>query len=212
MPIIAKDTGGGDFELIPQDNHKARCVMLVDIGTQESNFGPKRQCVIGWELPDVKRVFDDHLGEQPAMVSKFYTLSLSEKANLRRDLESWRGSAFTAVELSGFDLEKLIGVPCLLQVLHKKNAAGEVRAVVGNISRLPKELVVPAQVTESRVFSLDEPNASVFQELPEWIQTQVKNSAEWNGEFAAGDLPAIKTDSATDDNQYSTAIADEVPF
>src|SRR3990167_3685661 len=35
-------------------------------------------------------------------ISKFYTLSLSEKANLRKDLEGWRGKSFTESELEGF--------------------------------------------------------------------------------------------------------------
>jgi hypothetical protein len=42
---------------------------------------------------------------------------LHEKARLRKDLESWRGRAFTDAELKNFDLEVLIGANCLLNVV-----------------------------------------------------------------------------------------------
>lgn len=49
-------------------------------------------------------------GEQmPRLVSKEFTLSLNEKSKLRQALQSWRGKAFTAEELQGFDLRKVLG-------------------------------------------------------------------------------------------------------
>jgi len=41
-----------------------------------------------------------------------------EGSNLRRDLESWRGRAFTEAERKAFDVEKLIGVNCQLSLKH----------------------------------------------------------------------------------------------
>ena len=41
-----------------------------------------------------------------------YTLSMSEKANLRKHLETWRGKAFTEADFGpgGFNMAKLLGV------------------------------------------------------------------------------------------------------
>ena len=39
---------------------------------------------------------------KPFLVRRRYTASLHEKSALRKDLESWRGRAFTNVELDGF--------------------------------------------------------------------------------------------------------------
>jgi hypothetical protein len=61
---------------------------------------------------------------------KRYTLSLHEKANLRRELETWRGKKFTAEEGEGFDLEKLLGANCQLQVIHNEKDDGTVYANV----------------------------------------------------------------------------------
>ena len=52
-------------------------------------------------IPDEKAIFDEEKGLQPFVLSKGHTLSLYEKANLRHNLESWRGKQFTAEEWPG---------------------------------------------------------------------------------------------------------------
>jgi len=103
--------------------HKAICYGVYDLGTQfNETFGNKNHKVLlQWELPEA-RIDIQKDGEDlnlPRAQSKIYTLSLHEKANLRKDLESWRGKSFTATELEGFDLKNLLGVDCQLQVIHK---------------------------------------------------------------------------------------------
>ena len=69
------------------------------------------------------------------MVLRRYRLSLHEKSNLRPMLEAWRGRKFNEEELTGFDLEKLVGVNCQVQVIHGIKSTGgtfaKVQAVVG---------------------------------------------------------------------------------
>ncbi|MHA1379626.1 MAG: hypothetical protein ACTSRG_14730 [Candidatus Helarchaeota archaeon] len=45
-------------------------------------------------------------------------MSLHAKATMRKFLESWRGKKFTKEELEGFDLQKILGKPCQLQIIH----------------------------------------------------------------------------------------------
>ena len=116
MPIIAKE-GGKTFEKMPTGVVQAVCAYVEDIGTHEGSYQGKptlrHQVIICWELAEKMRM-GDHAGRN-FIVSKFYTLSLNPKASLRKDLESWRGKSFTKEELESFDLEKLIGVNCLLK-------------------------------------------------------------------------------------------------
>lgn len=91
---------------INEGTYGGRCIWVIDLGTQASDFGPKHKVLIGWELPEVQRTFGERT--EPAIVHKFYTASLAEKSNLRRDLELWRGRAFTDAELRGLDLSRLI--------------------------------------------------------------------------------------------------------
>ncbi len=123
MPIKLTSKGGADFDPIPSGVHQAVCYGVVDIGTQKSKnsqFGPKRQLVIIWELPHERADFGDDKKNQPRAISQTFTQSLSTKANLRGFLESWRGKPFTDTELEGFDPKVLIGVNCQLNVIHVK--------------------------------------------------------------------------------------------
>lgn len=87
-PLIATSEGGS-FELPPQETCLAVCTSVVDLGHQENEtfHNVSRQVLITWELPE--QLMQD---ERPFVVSKFYTVSLHEKSNMRQMLESWRGS------------------------------------------------------------------------------------------------------------------------
>ena len=113
MGFIASDNGGGDFKKVPQGVHMARCYSLIDMGTQlvRSQHGDKElhKIRIAWELFGEDEEGNPLTVERdgktlPMTISKSYTLSLNEKANLRKDLESWRGKQFTDDEAKGFDI------------------------------------------------------------------------------------------------------------
>lgn len=131
MAIIVKNTGGGSFEPAPEGVHMAVCCDVVDLGEIETKFGKKHKIDVVWQVDEKMK------DGRPYLVQQRYTASLNEKANLRHDLEAWRGKKFTEEELAGFDLEKLIGVPCQLLVVH--NEANErVYANVKSIMAAPK--------------------------------------------------------------------------
>ena len=99
MPITATNTQT-QREPIPAGNYIARCYQMIEIGTvKETILGKDRispKVRIGWELPTELKVFKEENGEQPCVISKEYTLSMAEKANLRIALKSWRGKDFSA--------------------------------------------------------------------------------------------------------------------
>lgn len=112
----------------PEGMRQACCVDVVDLGIVETNFGKKDSVRITWEL-DVD--MDDG---RPFIISRRYAKSLHEKSSLHKDLKSWRGRAFTPEELAGFDLEKLIGVPCQILVQHEERDG----VPYGNIAAITK--------------------------------------------------------------------------
>jgi hypothetical protein len=165
MALFAKASNSQDFELVPSGNQQAVCAFVEDIGTHEGSYQGKatlrHQVVICWELSE-KMTKGENIGK-PFMVSKFYTLSLDQKANLRKDLESWRGRAFTDDDLkNGFDIERLKGVNCLLNIIHEKKE-DKVRARVASISPVIKGM----------------PMLNVFNaKAPEWISRKRAESIE----------------------------------
>ena len=101
MPIIATGGDTKTFTPAPEGTHQAVCVDILDKGMLPNKFREgalQRKIDIAWEITETR---DD--GKR-FVVYKRYTLSLNEKANLRHDLESWRGKAFSFDELAGFEI------------------------------------------------------------------------------------------------------------
>jgi hypothetical protein len=114
--------GGGDFKRVPKGSHIAVCNMVVFLGLQPgSGMYPdaKNQLFIRWEVP-AERVDYEKDGkkmEGPIVIGKTYTASMSEKANLRKDLESWRGESFSDESAEVFDVSTILGKGCMLSVV-----------------------------------------------------------------------------------------------
>jgi hypothetical protein len=176
MAIIAKQENESNFSPIPEGVHTAQCYAIVDLGIHYSEkFDKKAHKVqIMWELPDEKY---EHEGEElPRVISKEYTLSLGEKANLRKDLQAWRGKTFTEEELQGFDLKNVLGKGCQLQIIHtEKN--GKTYSNIASIMGLPKGMKMGEPINDAIYFDLEDPNAlSDMDILPAWVQDKIKAS------------------------------------
>ena len=134
MAIFAR-APESSFEPCPEGLHHAVCVDVVDLGLQQTPFGDKLQVQLRFQVEELNS--QGHRCE----VRKTYTNSLSEKANLRKDLESWRGRKFTGDELKGFDLEKLLGANCQLNVVHNLADNGNLYANINGVVPAPKGAV-----------------------------------------------------------------------
>lgn len=170
MPIIAKKTGGGNFIPCPPGQFSAVCCDVVDLGVLEVSFGGKKKkqhkIYISWQ---VEEVMPDN---RPFLISKRYTLSLHEKAALRKDLEAWRGRGFSEEELDGFDVESVIGAPCLINAV--KN--GEYTNVA-SIGRLHKSMT-PLQVRDYvRV-----------KDRPKTDEVQQQENQQWAEQYTDDDI------------------------
>lgn len=188
MALVAKKVESS-FEICPAGTFPARCVWLIDLGTQVSSYQGKEKAqlkvLIGFELPT--ELMDDG---RPFLVTQKYTNALHEKSNLQKMLESWRGTKFTEQEAEAFDLTKLIGMPCMLSVIHNMSN-DKTYANISSIAKLMKGIECPKQVNESLVFSIEEVGSSKFDKLPEWLQKIVKQSREVShgGSFVESENP-----------------------
>lgn len=137
MAIMARDSGSKDFEPAPEGMFAAVCCDVVDRGMVTSTWGTAHKVQIRWQLDGNDASLRDD--GKPWLVVRQFTLSLHEKASLRKFLESWRGRRFNDQELKdGFDVERLLNVGCMLQIIHDMAADGKVYANVQNVMPLPK--------------------------------------------------------------------------
>lgn len=204
MGRYATDTGGGDFTPAPAGTHVARCVQLIDIGTHHGSYEGKptvrNQVIVRWELPHETVEFDGE--KQPMLVSKFYTNSLGEKANLRIDLQSWRGRQFTPEELAKFDLEAILGKPCTLTIVHTDKGKAKVTSVGG----LAKGMTCPDAFNTQSAFWIDEWEQDAFETLPKGFQALIQQSDEYKKQHGAG------TATSTEKRPAPADFDDDIPF
>ena len=120
---MVKDEGK-QFENPPPGLWPAFMLGWFDIGTQPGYEGKPTHQVVGlWELivldeagNEVRMTKGEYAGKR-FLMSKTYTYSLNEAANLSIDLCNWRGRAFDAAEREeGFDLDVTKGRPCVLNI------------------------------------------------------------------------------------------------
>lgn len=209
MGRYSSDTGSATFTPAPVGTHVARCFRIIDLGTQHGEYmgNPTRrnQVLVSWELPN--EIIEVDGKSVPLVASRFYTNSLGEKANLRADLEAWRGQAFTQSELEKFDLHNILGKPCMLIVIGKE---GDKTKVAG-VAALPKGTVCPEQVNPNFTFWLDD-NSDIengkFDQISEGIQKIIKKSEEWQSIQNGGRNP----NPVGPPPSYTSSDDDDVPF
>ena len=182
-------------------NNIAICIRVIDLGTQKNEYQGKttwkRQSMVIWELPEQK---DGE--EKPITISKFYNATLSEKSNLRHDLENWRGRPFTPEELGGFEVKNIIGKPCLLNLV--RSDKGKVK--IGAVSSVPKGMTIPKRTHETFIYDLDAPDPDVWEALSDGIKSMIERSRERTGE---PEQPQQHTNGAASSIAPSD---DEIPF
>lgn len=189
MAFIATDSGGGNFKKVPPGAYIGRCFSLIDLGTQftDGQFGPKSQhkIKIGFELfgeddNGVPLTIDIEGKEMPLTISKSYTVSLGDKANLRKDLAAWRGKDFTDEEAKAFDVSKLLGAYAMVNVTTSETN-GKTYTNIAGLTPIPGALknAKPAPVHANVIFDLDKPDMKVFEAFHEKLQEAIKKSPEW---------------------------------
>lgn len=219
MPI--KADAKSKVPTVPPGTHTAVCYGVVAVGTQvnpNSNFKPAKKVVLLWELPDERAEFDGK--DKPRGVSKKYTLSLGDRATLRKDLESWRGRAFTEQELAGFDIDKLIGANCLLNIVHgEKN--GRTFANIAGVVPLPKGMTKRALENHPLYFNLEESLEAAQRgdgvvefpaNMPEWLVEVSKASVEYQDHLQVKDHEAAPDEEAGGEPVSMADALKEVPF
>lgn len=207
MATYASDSGGKDFDPVPEGSHLAVCDMFVDLGFQESNYQGQQKTAhkiyLRWQIPSlrIKWTKDDVEHEGPMAIGSKFTLSLHEKAALRKILQSWRGRAFTPDELKKFDVTTILGASCLITVTHAPKDGGGVYANVGAVAKLP--VGVPAPTLEGEKLLYDVDNLGTFEKLRPWLQEAIR------GQKREDDAPEQR---ASDSAPAYADLDDDVPF
>jgi hypothetical protein len=198
---------GGDYELLPDGVYTARCFKVIDLGTQavswnnETKYQPK--LMLTWEILDDNVKMKDG---RPFATSKTYTASLNEKSTLYQDLVKWRGQAFSNEELLGFDISKLLGAYCTLQIIHNTGDNGKTYA---NIAGIMKTKERPAGINQEVMFDINNPDMQVFNDLSDYLKDKIRSSQEWKEKENTDVSVSANTDSKDIEIEDLTDAGDE---
>lgn len=191
-----------EFEMAPQGTHIATCYQVIDLGSQISEFnGEKkihRKVRISWELSS--ELMKDG---RPFSVNKTYNLSSNDKSSLVIDINAWRGKPFTTEEFGSFDLTKLLGKSCMLQVMYNESK-GKTYANVKAVMALPKGQASTPLTNPAVGFSLGDFNQSVFDGLTDYLKQMIMASPEFK------ELKGI--DDGNHGQEISEMPTEECPF
>ena len=201
-----KASAPGDYEGAPAGSHPAVLVAMIDLGTQKTEFKGEtkiaRQVFLAWELTSEKKANGSNF-----VVGKTYTMSFARKANLRALVEKWRGKAFSEDEK--FDLDKLLGKPCVVSIVQNGNYTN-----VDSASQPTKGLKVEPQTYPNVLWAVG--NTEPFPEH-EWLPYSygkklydvVRQSQEFKGN---GKAPTKKEADEAEAAAVREAIEENIPF
>ena len=179
MSLTISENATTDYTPPEAGTFAARCASLIDLGTQTSVWeGEEKRAhkvLISFEVLDTDNRRSDG---SPHLVSKRFTASLHAKAGLRKFLESWRGRPFTAEELAGFDLKAVVGLTCLVGIVHEAKG-DKVYANLSSVMKLPKGMPAPSGEIVPVAFDMAAPDWQVFAGLSSRLQAQIAESPEF---------------------------------
>jgi hypothetical protein len=204
------ESSGGNFERCPSGSHLARCYRIVDLGTQKSEYKGQvkfqHKITIGWEV----HCFDDNgkphnmRDGRPFAIFKNYTLSWAEQANLRIDLQAWRGKPFSPEEMQRFDLKNVLGKWCMINAIDRQGSNGQTYTNVGGVSPVPSVLSqrgLPTGINKLELFNLTDPDMALFETFSDKLKEKITSSPEWQ-KLHGSSTPKVE----------SYADLEEIPF
>ena len=185
--LLGQGTGGGtDFKPVPAGVYYAVCCGVFDLGTQRSVFNGKekwqRKVKLRFEIPTVRVMYEKD-GVQingSAIINSYpYTLSYDSRANLRRDLDAWRGVPFaTDEEAKAFDIAHLLGAQAQIQVTHTIKE-DKVYANITTMMAMPHGQQVGGAECPLIYYNLEEHGFNFPEGTPESIKEKVYLSKEY---------------------------------
>ncbi len=193
--VTAKDSGK-TFTPHPAGQFAARCVDTVDLGECVSTFPGSpdtlvHKCAIVFRTGELNAESGKDID-----IAQEFTVSMNEKANLRKFLEAWRGKGYRAEQIKeGVPLDKLVNQWALISVDQKQSAKGRTYAIIKSISPLPEVMPKPTLLPYGREDYWNEKK-----------KANAAAAAEFRAKIGAAPLGATEDDLRLDEED------DDLPF
>ena len=193
--ILAKGTES-KFAPHPEGQFVGQCVDVLALGDKVQDF-PGTEPYLAPTCALVFRTGEqNHETGECIDIAREFTVSMGEKANLRKFLEQWRGRPYTKEQVTaGVPIDKLTGQHALLSVAHRTSGKGRVYANITACVGVPKAMLATVTAYTDYVRA-------------EYWETKKQEYAEAAARFKADQSPkATKHDGTFDD--FPAALEDD---
>lgn len=213
----SKIKGQTKFERPPAlepGTYPARLVQILSLGLQKQRpykgepKDPKPELYLTYELLD-EFLIDKETGEEildkPRWISETIPMN-SLDSDLAKSTKRYF-SLDPSGEFGG-DWSKLANTPCMVTVVNNSGKGKNEGVVFENISGVssmrPKEAAkAPELKNPPKVFDIDEPDMTIFNSLPTWLQDKMKENLEFGGSVLEKSIGSSSKDDDPDEEEGS---------
>ncbi len=213
MSMIASDNGGSTIPKLEGGVYTAISSAIVDLGLQKNEKFDKtqRKFMMIWTI--LNETIEVNGEQLPRQLSKEYSFSLHEKSTLRKDLQAWRGKAFTEEELRGFNILNVLNVPCQLQVLLEERNGRQYNNIA-SIMALPKGSQVE-KLENTYYFDIETMDSwTNWTKIPQWIRDRIKRAENFKSTGLEEYVSGIKENNEPNNEESDMYVTpeDDLPF
>jgi hypothetical protein len=167
--------------------YPARLCQLIDLGLQPRSYkgekkDPAREIMLTYEFVDefLKDEDGNDDPDKPRWLSESMPLFNLEADRAK---STARYLALDPTQEHEGDFVKLLGVPCLVTIVHNKGKGDRVFENIAGVAPMREKDAkkCPELVNEPRVFDLEEPDMEVFLGLPKWVRDKIVSNLEFEG-------------------------------
>ena len=184
--IVARGTES-KYAPHPEGQFVGQCVDVINLGEKVQDF-PGTEPYLAPTCALVFRTGEVNDAGECIDIAREFTVSMGEKANLRKFLEQWRGRPYTKEQVeAGVPIDKLTWQHGLLSISHRTSGKGRIYANITACVGVPKAMLATVTAYTDYVRA-------------EYWETKKKEYAEAAARFKADQSPkATKHDGTFDD-------------
>lgn len=173
----------GSDRILPDEGlHVARPIRIIELGTQESEWGDKFKVSISYELTESSAVFNPDNGEQNFVVHRKYNRSLHKRSDLGKDVRAIMGKRFP--DKGTFEMDQILDEPCQVEIAHSED--GQYANIVKVTAAVKNGKPIKVAKSENECISLylDENfDEDVFDSLHDTVRAAIEKSPEYQEMF-----------------------------
>lgn len=168
-----------EYPLPPEGTTPARLARIIELGTQDTQYGEMKQIILQYSLPMHQIEYNEEWKQQFISTSRMKMSSFKDtKTNRKSTLMKHVDALGEGCE----DIKELLGKECLLTIVHNKSMDGsKVYANIDNISKPMPGMNNDELDTEPFYFDFEYPEDDTWNRLSNYQKDIIRSSIDYPG-------------------------------